>query len=274
MENMLEGIPILEGPDNYHPWAASLVVCLAAECNAKRVLLGLEKEPYRRDVTGLTGSAKAAIRPPGEVAGDAFPPVGARTPSDVSDEEMRERWEKWAEKERKARCYLILTVSENMRGGTSCFWSSAEIWEYFEARFDPNREGEIPRRQAELASFILPPNSNASTRRRHLQRFENILNVLEILGEPMLEENKIRAFFRSLGDNCGRIRALFISKPPSEQTWIHLTRLINFDTVDLWPTRRGAQGTRGRGRRGKRGTAAYHEKHDVGGAKDKEKYRR
>ncbi|ODN78883.1 hypothetical protein L202_04418 [Cryptococcus amylolentus CBS 6039] len=148
MRGTFEGIPILEGTDNYHLWATTLEVCVAARCNAKLVLLGVEKEPYRRDVTGLTGLARAAICPSEEVAGDAFPPVGARAPSDVPDEEMRERWEKWAKKERNARWYLIMTVSEDLRGELRYVWSSAEIWEYFEAMFGPDPERDIPRKRA------------------------------------------------------------------------------------------------------------------------------
>ncbi|ODN92760.1 hypothetical protein L198_05554 [Cryptococcus wingfieldii CBS 7118] len=234
MESVFEGIPILEGPDDYYLWATTLEVCPAADPSG---LLGVEKEPCWRDVTVLTGLANDAIRPPEEAAGDAFPPVGARTPSDVPDEEMRERWEKWAKKERKARWYLTMAVSENIRG----------VW-------PRPREGDSAKASG-TRQLYPPPNSNASTRRQHLQRFENILNDLEILGEPMLEEDKIRAFFRSLGNDYERIGTLFVSKPPFEQTWIHLTSLINFETSDMWPTRRGG------GRRGKRGTAADYEKH-------------
>ncbi|TYJ54484.1 hypothetical protein B9479_004905 [Cryptococcus floricola] len=278
-----KGIPILRGRENYEPWSTAVQTRLA-EKDAKLVLKSLEREPCRRSAEGLEGAALNIVHPPGELAGDSFPPEGARRPSLLSEAELKEKWREWAVKEKKARGLVTMTVSETMRGNFGNYWSSAEIWKYLEALHKPDPVTQAPMKSIELYKQLLPANASATTMMRHFEKFTKILNELDQLGFPMPQEEKIQVFFMSLGNNYNHIRGRFVSRPAHEMTWVNLARLYHAETDMVLTTEqqkagneqlnlamsggesrrgsgsgRGGRRNRGRGRGGKRGSASYHE---------------
>ena len=84
---------------------------------------------------------------------------------------QRAAWDKWAEKEAKARSTLILTVSDGIAAEVENLWSSAEIYTHITAEHKVDtyqRRGDL---MARIHMLSLPEAASRETMIDHYERF-------------------------------------------------------------------------------------------------------
>ena len=122
-------IPTLTGIDSFVIWNRALLAFL--DRGARRVLGGIDKEPFRRPIDASRPDDMRVLRPPGEYAA-AEPPSGAQlsTGQQTLNKAQRIVWDGWERHERSARAAIILTVSSNIAIAIEYKWSAADMYEH------------------------------------------------------------------------------------------------------------------------------------------------
>lgn len=160
--NISRGIPTLTGTDNFVKWKRCLdAYLLKKQCH--RVVQGRELEPYRRIVQG-TSFDLDVIHPAGQHAVDDYPEGEASTESGPLNASQRDKWQKWSEKEVKARATIIMSVSDGIAAELDLMWSSTDMYTHLCAthRIDTfQRRGYIATRLS-LPEFTRTPLGSIS----------------------------------------------------------------------------------------------------------------
>ena len=222
LSSLSKVVPTLTGTDNFVKWRRAITNYLLDK-GALRVLEGRETEPHR---AGLDPAHPPdIIRPPGQRAGDEPPDAQSSSTGSALTAAQRAAWDKWAEKEAKARSTLILTVSDGIAAEVENLWSSAEIYTHITAEHKVDtyqRRGDL---MARIHMLSLPEAASRETMIDHYERFITLISESIAAGTRIEDWEKCEKFLLSLSHDLDPLKFQFELLPSDRRSWRELVQI-------------------------------------------------
>lgn len=128
ISNLITKLALTVDFTGYEEWAHS-IEGLSLIWGIQPVLLGVEREPFRRGVDPENPKDRGVVYPASEVAGVHRPRSNARAPNQPTwNADMQAQWTDWQQRENRARGLLMMTVKPDILAQIKHLWSAYHMW--------------------------------------------------------------------------------------------------------------------------------------------------
>ncbi|WOO79393.1 uncharacterized protein LOC62_02G002916 [Vanrija pseudolonga] len=128
ISNLITKLALTVDFSGYEEWAHS-IEGLSLIWGIQPVLLGVEREPFRRGVDPENPKDRGVVYPASEVAGVHRPRSNARAPNQPTwNADMQAQWTDWQQRENRARGLLMMTVKPDILAQIKHLWSAYHMW--------------------------------------------------------------------------------------------------------------------------------------------------